>query len=73
MFHDDHHPAHFHAEYGEFKVRIRLDTLEALEPGFPPRALRLVREWADLHRDELSVNWQKARASQSLDTIEPLP
>jgi hypothetical protein len=73
MFHDDHDPAHFHAEYGEYMVRIRIDTLEPVDRGFPQRALRLVREWGSLHRQELMANWQKARALQPLDKIEPLP
>lgn len=73
MYHDEHNPPHFHAEYGEYWVRIRLDTLEAMDRGFPSRALRLALEWAELHRDELLNNWDKARASQPLDRIEPLP
>jgi len=41
--------------------------------GTPARALRLVQEWAALHRDELIANWDKARAGLPLDKIEPLP
>jgi hypothetical protein len=48
-------------------------TLEPLAGEFPPRALRLVREWAELHRAELDANWDKARARVPLDTIAPLP
>jgi hypothetical protein len=48
-------------------------TLEPLVGEFPARALKLVREWAELHRAELQVNWEKARARQPLDTIAPLP
>ena len=73
MFHNDHEPAHFHAEYGEYWVRLRIDTLEPMDWGFPRRALRLVQEWAGLHRGELMANWAKARESQPLDRIEPLP
>jgi len=39
----------------------------------PPRALRMVREWAALHGPELQANWAKAEARRPLDTIEPLP
>jgi hypothetical protein len=35
-------------------------------------ALRLIREWAVLHRRELEINWDKMKAGGSLDRIEPL-
>ncbi len=73
LYHNDHNPPHFHAEYGEHLVRIRLDTLKPMERGFPLRALRLVQEWAQLHRIELLANWHKARAAEPLDKIAPLP
>jgi hypothetical protein len=38
----------------------------------PPRALRFIREWAELHRDELMANWNRARDRQPLEEIEPL-
>jgi hypothetical protein len=39
----------------------------------PTRALRLVREWAQLHSDELLANWQRAVGDEPLATIAPLP
>src|SRR5215831_6280573 len=36
------------------------------------RALRLVREWAELHSEELLVNWNRARDYEPLVPIEPL-
>lgn len=73
MYHDGHNPLHFHAEYGEYQVRILINSFQPIDQGLPRRALRLVQEWARLHRNELIVNWDKVRAGQSLDTIEPLP
>jgi hypothetical protein len=73
MYYRDHEPPHFHAVYGEHQTQIVIATLEPLVGEFPPRALRLVREWAELHRAELDANWDKARARVSLDTIAPLP
>lgn len=35
-------------------------------------ALRLAREWIDLHRTELDENWNQARAGRDLNPIEPL-
>jgi hypothetical protein len=36
-------------------------------------ALRLIREWASLHRRELETNWKKMKAGRPLERIEPLP
>jgi hypothetical protein len=53
-------------------------TLDAAEQAgrvhgsFPPRALRLVQEWANLHQAELLANWERAARSQPLLPIEPL-
>lgn len=73
MYYRDHEPPHFHALYGEHQAHVVIATLELLVGELPPRALRLVREWAELHRAELEANWAKARARESLDTIPPLP
>jgi hypothetical protein len=73
MYYRDHEPPHFHAVYGEYQAQIVIATLDPLSGELPPRALRLVREWAGLHRAELQANWEKARAREALDTIPPLP
>jgi uncharacterized protein DUF4160 len=73
MYYLDHAPAHFHAIYGEYEATIVIPDLDLLAGFLPTRALRLVREWAQLHRDELDRNWQKARERMPLDSIEPLP
>ena len=73
MYHNDHEPPHFHAEYGEHMMRFTIDSLEPMGGSLPQRAMRLVREWAELHRGELMENWRKARSDLPLDRIEPLP
>jgi hypothetical protein len=35
-------------------------------------ALRLIREWATLHRGELDENWRLAKMRQPLRQIAPL-
>ena len=73
MYYRDHDPPHFHAVYGEFQAQIVIATLEPLNGELPARALRLVREWAGLHRSELDANWARARSREPLGTIPPLP
>ena len=54
MFYRDHPPPHFHAVYGDSEAKFDVSTLEMIEGSLPPRAARLVREWAGLHQAELA-------------------
>ncbi len=71
MFYRDHVPPHFHATYGEYEVTVDVET-GVVHGRFPKRALRLVLEWLDLHKDDLMANWQRARERRPLQDIEPL-
>jgi Domain of unknown function (DUF4160) len=73
MYYREHGVPHFHVRLAEFDVSIAVESLEVLEGELPQRALRLAREWAALHRDELLDNWQRARAKRPLAEIAPLP
>ncbi len=72
MFFNDHNPPHFHAEYGEEVALIEIQSLAVFAGGLPPRALGLVMEWASLHREELMILWENARAQRPLHAIDPL-
>lgn len=67
----DHNPAHFHAWYGDYKVSIEIANGNILGK-MPRRALNLIFEWLDLHKEELLSNWEKAKNGDTLDKIEPL-
>ena len=71
MFFNEHGVPHFHAAYGEFEVTVEVET-GTVHGEFPKRALRLVLEWAQLHRQELLEDWQLARQGQGLKRIAPL-
>jgi len=73
MYRPDHPPPHFHAQYGEDVAQIELATLRVLGGSLPTRALRLVRQWARLHMDELAENWERAQQLEPLVPVEPLP
>ncbi|HET8527468.1 MAG TPA: DUF4160 domain-containing protein [Gaiellaceae bacterium] len=73
MFVKDHPPPHFHALYGEHRARVAIASGEVLDGELPPRAARLVREWASLHRDELEANWTLAERMEPVRPIDPLP
>lgn len=72
MFYKEHEPAHFHAEYQGQQGKFDLEG-EMIVGNIRSRtALRLIREWASLHRRELAANWKKMKAGRPLDRIEPL-
>lgn len=73
MFFVDHAPPHFHARYAGEEALIEIRTGEVFAGEIPGRALRLVREWLELHRDELLANWDRAQAPEPLQRIDPLP
>jgi hypothetical protein len=73
MYYAEHGVPHFHALYAGEDVSIAIESLEILGGSLPDRALRLVREWAKLHRDELEADWRLAREGQPLERIPPLP
>lgn len=72
MYFGDHPPKHFHVRYNEFEASIAIDTLLIVEGNLPPRILSLVKEWAELHKEELLVNWQKASKHEPLERIKGL-
>ncbi len=72
MFFNDHQPPHFHARYGGLEATIAIETLEVIEGELPNRALRLLREWAMMHREELREDWQLCRTNTVPTKIEPL-
>lgn len=72
MFYDDHNPPHFHAEFGGKK--LVMDFCGNILQGDlgSKTALKLIREWTDLHQAELAEDWELARASQKIKKIAPL-
>lgn len=72
IYYREHQPAHFHAVYGEFEALISIDSFAIISGVLPPRALGLVVEWANIYKEELKKDWQKAIALEKLDKIEPL-
>lgn len=63
MFFNEHGIAHFHAVYGEYNSVYNIETLEVIEGDLPPRAKRLVKEWAEE---------QKMWETKKFHTLPPL-
>lgn len=61
-----------HVRYGEHRARFEIGSGDLLDGDLPPRAARLVREWADLRRSKLEENWRRVEAMQQPERVEPL-
>ena len=71
MYYDDHSPPHFHAMHEGSEAVFDLDG-KLLKGVMAPRAVKLVKEWAGMHKQDLEDNWQRARRNMPLNWIEPL-
>jgi len=43
-----------------------------LAGNFPPKQLKMVQVWIDIHKDELLADWELALSGEELFRIEPL-
>ncbi len=71
MFFKDHNPPHFHAEYGEYRCIVDIND-EIVNGTMPKRALKLIFEWLEIHKEELLTNWEKCLNNIEPDRIKPL-
>jgi hypothetical protein len=71
MNYNDHEPPHFHARYGDQEVIVGI--ISGLVTGqMSKRALNMLFEWLDMHRQDLLENWNLATEHKSLKQIAPL-
>lgn len=52
---------------------IAIGSGEVLVGDLPSRALKLVAEWAALHRSELEEDWARAKGGGTPKPVDPLP
>ena len=64
----EHNPPHIHAIYGEYTGAIDIVSGELLDGDLPTRALKLIREWINIHQSELLNVWN----TQDFKKIPPL-
>lgn len=64
----EHNPPHIHAIYNKSIAIIDIQSLEKIEGELPKRALKLVKEWILIHKNEIKEMWY----TQQFKKIEPL-
>ena len=71
MYMSEHNPPHFHVWYENYKAIITIKD-GIMTGSLPRRALNLVYEWLDIHKDELLENWNRLANFETPQKIEPL-
>ncbi len=69
MYHGDHAPPHFHAEYQGHEAFVAIETGDVIAGRLPSRATRIVKEWALEHQRELQDDWALAQQLEPLNAI----
>ena len=72
MHFHEHNPPHIHAEYQGHKAVFDLGGNVTRGNLGSRTATKLVREWIDLHVDELREDWELAQAGKGIKKIAPL-
>ena len=68
---NDHNPPHFHARYGDYELVVEINS-GIIDGKFPKRALSLVFEWYEIHKEELLQDWELIRTTGEFYKIQPL-
>jgi hypothetical protein len=72
MYYKEHGIPHFHAEYQGQQATFTFDGAALAGDLRSRTAIRLVREWAAAHTEELESNWERANQGEALERIAPL-
>ena len=71
MYFNELNPTHFHVKYGEYNAIVTIED-GIVTGSLPRRALNLIYDWLDLHKDELMENWRRLENCESFLKIDPL-
>ncbi len=67
-----HNLPHIHVRYQNDKAVIDIHNGIVLDGEFPPKQLKLVQAWIEIHKDELIADWDLAVSGETPYKIEPL-
>jgi hypothetical protein len=67
-----HHTPHVHAKYQDNEAVISIPDGGLLDGSLPPAKMRLLLAWIEIHKDELTADWQLAVSGQQPYKIDPL-
>ncbi len=68
MHFNDHEPPHVHVLHEDKEAVVEINTGELLHGSLKPQAKRMIKEWLDIHREELLLSWE----TRNIVKIPPL-
>ena len=69
---EKHHSPHIHVRYQDSRASVSIEDGALLAGDLPPRQLRMVQVWVDLHKEELLADWEIAKEGGEPYRIDPL-
>lgn len=69
---EQHKHPHIHVRYQGMKASVAIADGTVLAGSIPPKQLRLVQAWIDIHQDELMADWELALNGDEPFRIAPL-
>jgi len=67
-----HSLPHIHVRYQDCEAVIAIQDGAVLEGEIPPRQLRMVQVWMDIHHEDLMLDWNLAVSGEPPFRIAPL-
>lgn len=67
-----HHLPHIHCRYQGNEPAVSIADGSVLEGSLPPKQLKLVQAWIEIHKEELIVDWELAVNGDEPFRIAPL-
>ena len=67
-----HHLPHIHVRYQGCEAAISLEDGNILEGSLPPKKLKMVQVWIDIHKEDLLLDWDLAVNGDTPFRISPL-
>lgn len=67
-----HQLPHIHARYAGDEGVFAIESTELLDGSLPPRQVRLMQAWLELHREELMAARSLAVKGEPVFQIDPL-
>ena len=60
----EHNPPHIHAIYDKYEATFKISNGELFHGDFPSKGAKLVKEFIELHREELLDMWNGGEYKQ---------
>ena len=67
-----HHVPHIHVRYQGVEAAISIEDGSVLDGKLPPKQLKMVQAWIEIHKEELFVDWELAVNGENPFRIAPL-